>query len=259
LGPGEEGLLHLTWKNRETNAVEDDLIIFPGEATFQKVGQSPEGRTFVLKFSSSDQKHFFWIQDATTYSLDDLERNVNGLLQDPTFQPRWSTDSSAAQVSTATTNTVSTNVLQQASSAQDRVNDETARLADQLRNLLQGRGRGLGSSSDHQPPLALSDMLTPTNIAPLLRTLDSRNLAVLQDHLPADLPKDLGQTPEEIVRRVIESVPFQLCVRQLDRALSTGLLGGLMAGFSLPAEAGLSVVTFLDAIQEQARKDEEAE
>ncbi len=23
LGPGEEGLLHLTWKNRETNAVED--------------------------------------------------------------------------------------------------------------------------------------------------------------------------------------------------------------------------------------------
>lgn len=23
LGPGEEGLLHLTWKNRETNSVED--------------------------------------------------------------------------------------------------------------------------------------------------------------------------------------------------------------------------------------------
>ena len=23
LGPGEEGLLHLTWKNRETNTVED--------------------------------------------------------------------------------------------------------------------------------------------------------------------------------------------------------------------------------------------
>jgi hypothetical protein len=23
LGPGEEGLLHLTWKNRETNVVED--------------------------------------------------------------------------------------------------------------------------------------------------------------------------------------------------------------------------------------------
>lgn len=99
-------------------------------------------------------------------------------------------------------------------------------------------------------------MLTPANLAPLLRPPDSRHLAALRDYLPADLPKDLDQTPEETVQRVIESVPFQLCVRQLDRALSTGLLGGLMAGFRLPPEAGVSVVAFLDAIQEQAREEE---
>ena len=141
------------------------------------------------------------------------------------------------------------------SSAQGRVNDETVQLADQLRNLLQGHGSG--SSADHQPPLALSDMLTPTNLAPLLRPPDSRHLGTLQDYLPADFPKDHSQTPEDTVQLVIESVPFQLCVRQLDRALNTGLLGGLMAGFRLPPEAGLSVVAFLDAIQEQARKEEE--
>jgi len=181
---------------------------------------------------------------------------VNGLLQDPTFQPQWSTDSSsAAQVSTVTTNTVSTNVPQQAASEQGRVNAETAQLADQLRNLLQGRR--LGSSTDHHPPLVLSDMLTSANLGPLFRPPDSRHLAALQDYLPADLPRDLDQTPEGTVRQVIESVPFQLCVRQLDRALNTGLLGGLMAGFRLPPEAGVSVVAFLDAIQEQARKEEE--
>ena len=142
------------------------------------------------------------------------------------------------------------------SSPQGQVNDETARLADQLRNLLQGRG--LGISANHQSPLALSDILTSANLAPLFRPPDSRHLAALQDYLPADLPQGLGQTPEETVQRVFESVPFQLCVRQLDRALSTGLLGGLMAGFRLPPEAGLSVVAFLDAIQEQAHKEEEA-
>jgi len=145
----------------------------------------------------------------------------------------------------------------QPSRAQGRVNEETAQLADQLRNLLQARG--LDRAADHQPPLALSDILTPTNLAPLLRHPGSRHLPALQDYLPPDLPKDLGQTPEETVQRVIESVPFQLCVRQLDRALSTGLLGGLMSGFRLPPEAGVSIVAFLDAIQEQARKEQEEE
>ena len=35
-----------------------DLILFPGDATFQKVEQSAWGRTYVLKFSSSNQRHF---------------------------------------------------------------------------------------------------------------------------------------------------------------------------------------------------------
>jgi len=190
-----------------------------------------------------------------------LERNVNGLLQDPAFEPRWSADStSAAQVSTTTTNTVPIGAASShpiTSSVQRGPHDETSRLADQLRNLLQGRARGLGSAADHRAPLALSDMLTPANLAPLLRPPDSRHLAALQDYLPADLPGDLGMTPEETIQRVIESVPFQSCVQQLDRALSTGLLGGLMPGFRLPPEAGLSVVAFLDSIQEQARKEEE--
>lgn len=40
-----------------------DLIIFPSDATFAPVSQAPGGRVHVLKFSSSDQRHFFWFQD----------------------------------------------------------------------------------------------------------------------------------------------------------------------------------------------------
>lgn len=35
-----------------------DLILFPGDASFVKVEQSAWGRTYVLKFSSSNQRHF---------------------------------------------------------------------------------------------------------------------------------------------------------------------------------------------------------
>lgn len=38
--------------------------MFPTDATFTKVAQSP-GRVYVLKFSSSDQRHFFWMQVCT--------------------------------------------------------------------------------------------------------------------------------------------------------------------------------------------------
>ena len=73
---GEDGLLHFMWKDRTTNTIEEvnssayiirfpnnskniqDLIIFPSDATFLKVSQSSSGRVYVLKFSSSNQRHF---------------------------------------------------------------------------------------------------------------------------------------------------------------------------------------------------------
>ena len=51
-----------------------DLILFPGDATFAKVEQSAWGRTYVLKFSSSNQRHFVrtthsWILTTTDVFL----------------------------------------------------------------------------------------------------------------------------------------------------------------------------------------------
>ncbi|KAF9920113.1 adhesion regulating molecule 1 [Linnemannia zychae] len=62
----EDGLLHFFWKNRETNTVEDDLILFPGDAELHKVEECTTGRVLVLKFKSSPQKLFFWLQEANT-------------------------------------------------------------------------------------------------------------------------------------------------------------------------------------------------
>lgn len=43
-------------------------------------------------------------------------------------------------------------------------------------------------------------------------------------------------------------------MRNLDQALNTGMLGGLVRGLGLPEEAGTGVLPFLRAIQDQARR-----
>ncbi|KAK7690045.1 hypothetical protein QCA50_006690 [Cerrena zonata] len=58
----EEGLLLFIWKNRTTGRVEEELTLFPSDASFVPVPQAVGGRVYVLKFESSDNKYFFWLQ-----------------------------------------------------------------------------------------------------------------------------------------------------------------------------------------------------
>jgi hypothetical protein len=54
----DQGILTFLWRNKETQNAEDELLIFPGEANFERVPADKSGRTFVLKFNSSNQTHF---------------------------------------------------------------------------------------------------------------------------------------------------------------------------------------------------------
>ncbi|KAG6894226.1 hypothetical protein C0992_006983 [Termitomyces sp. T32_za158] len=98
---GEDGLLHFMWKNRTTGNVEEDLILFPSDASFVKLPQIGDGRVYVLKFSSSDQRHFFWMQDASSARDEEFTTNLNGYLEDPDFTPHWGTSQQQPQASTS--------------------------------------------------------------------------------------------------------------------------------------------------------------
>jgi len=65
----ESLLVHFMWKDRTTGEVGEDLILFPEDAKFEKVSQSSWGRTYVLKFESSDQKHFVRVTMYCTFGL----------------------------------------------------------------------------------------------------------------------------------------------------------------------------------------------
>ena len=58
----EDHLMHFRWKDRATGKVEDDLIIFPDDIEYKKVAQCTTGRVFVLKFTITSRRMFFWMQ-----------------------------------------------------------------------------------------------------------------------------------------------------------------------------------------------------
>jgi len=252
---GEDGLLHFMWKNRTTNNVEEDLILFPMDATFQKVEQSAWGRTYVLKFSSSNQRHFFWMQDADASRDAEFAGNVNRLLTDPQTIPIWwapgynPSQDAQASTSSAPSAAGAADPPQGASSSQPiagTAHQPTPEELAQLQSILASMGGG-----QQHPEVSLVDILTPANLTPLFSS-HPELIETLFPHLPPDLP-----TPpsEEVLRSIVSSPQFRAAVQNFDQALRTGLLGGLVRGLGLPEEAGTGIEAFLRAIQEQARSE----
>lgn len=74
---GEDQIMHFMWKDRATNTVEDDLIIFPDDIEFKRVPECTTGRVYVLKFKSSSRRLFFWMQEPKENKDGDFCRRVN--------------------------------------------------------------------------------------------------------------------------------------------------------------------------------------
>ncbi|RKP17037.1 hypothetical protein ROZALSC1DRAFT_16842 [Rozella allomycis CSF55] len=79
----DDGLLHLMWIDRRTNMTEDDLIVFPDEAELVHVPQCTTGRVFVLKYKTSSQRFFIWMQDSNDKNDSDIVKRVNVMINNP--------------------------------------------------------------------------------------------------------------------------------------------------------------------------------
>merc|ERR1712217_568576 len=58
----EEQLTHLQWHDRDKNEVVLDLIVI-NDAYLEKIEKCTTGRVYILRFTSSDKKLFFWMQE----------------------------------------------------------------------------------------------------------------------------------------------------------------------------------------------------
>ncbi|KAI8333050.1 hypothetical protein BC941DRAFT_358238 [Chlamydoabsidia padenii] len=63
--------------------MDQDLIIFPDEAEMVRVDECNTGRVYLLKFKSSNQKLFFWMQKKDDDMDEEWVNKVNRLINDP--------------------------------------------------------------------------------------------------------------------------------------------------------------------------------
>ncbi|XP_075266432.1 proteasomal ubiquitin receptor ADRM1-like [Convolutriloba macropyga] len=79
----ETMLTHVCWKDRTSGMVEDDLIVFPDDCKWSRVSQCTTGRVYLLRFTSSSKKLFFWMQEPKDAKDDEYAEKINKILNEP--------------------------------------------------------------------------------------------------------------------------------------------------------------------------------
>ncbi|OLL25313.1 Proteasomal ubiquitin receptor ADRM1 [Neolecta irregularis DAH-3] len=244
----QDDLLHFYWKDRSTNAVEDDLIIFPGDAEFVPIPQCTTGRVYCLKFRSSSSRSFFWMQEGKTDNDESYMNSVNHLIEDPSWQAMESqtpTNPNRTDIGPAGV------VLQRPSDvpAPSRGTSETNTLtADQMASLRQLIGGIAQPTHERQEEISLNDVLTPDTARLLIRNENVRNT------LARFLPPGFDMSDLE---HVLTSPQFQQALASLSYALSTGQLAPLLRQLGLDDNTGVGVEEFLRAIARKRQSQDE--
>ncbi|KAJ7969458.1 Regulatory particle non-ATPase 13 [Quillaja saponaria] len=248
---GEEGLIHFQWLDRTENAVEDDQIIFPDEAVFEKVNQT-SGRVYILKFNTDDRKFFFWIQEPKSDSDSELCSSVNYYINRPLeFLDEEEPDSSVPQLSEDIAsrggNQVSPN-LGALPTSNLTSSSHSVKLED-LQRILSNIGSA-DSIADPDGGFGLEDILKPDLIMPLIETLP------LEQRLVPYLPE--GRWSPEDVLELLQSPPFRQQVDSFTYVLRTGQIDLSQFGID-PSKYKFTVLSFLEALEDSISKKSEPE
>jgi len=78
----DDNLIHFIWKDRTTGTEDINLMLFPEDASFRKVPEAG-GRVYVLEWSSSDKKLFFWMQEPKDDKDKENCDNINKFINNP--------------------------------------------------------------------------------------------------------------------------------------------------------------------------------
>ncbi|KAG7642159.1 Proteasomal ubiquitin receptor Rpn13/ADRM1 [Arabidopsis suecica] len=239
---GDEGLIHFQWLDRNQNTVEDDQIVFPDEALFEKVNQSSD-RVYILKFNSDDRKLFFWMQEPRAEGDAELCSSVNQYLNQPLEFP--GEEGLAAAITEELEDMAEDNTSSRAGNLvvpnlSSEVSDVTSssgpvKLADLQRILNNLSGGPVGIAGDQDEGLALGDILKPELIMPLLEALP------VQERLSSHLPE--GHSRAEDILELLQSPPFR------QQVLRTGQIDLTQFGID-PSKYKFTVDSFLEALED---------
>ncbi|CAL4902456.1 unnamed protein product [Urochloa decumbens] len=249
VGKGEEGLVHFQWLDRGQNIVEDDQIIFPDEAVFEKVTQS-SGRVYILKFMQDSRKFFFWMQEPNADGDSQICNQVNAYINRPLdaeadlavpIEAEMSEDTADDDISSRAGNLVdqsmTADLAGEVTSAAGPV-----RLED-LQRILSAI-QPSGSAADPDAGLGLGDILKPELVLPLIENLPIEQLA---SHLPEG-----SWTPSEILD-LLQSPPLRQQLDAFTHVLRSGQVDLAQFGVD-PSKYKFTVASFLEALEDSVAK-----
>ncbi|GAA0146754.1 hypothetical protein LIER_06632 [Lithospermum erythrorhizon] len=248
LGRGEEGLVHFQWLDRSNNIIEDDQIVFPEEAVFEKVNQAA-GRVYILKFHTDDRKFFFWMQESDAENDTELCDAVNLYLNHPlefpdeeepdaSIPPQNSVEMIDEDIPSSAGNLVLPSMGGEASSGV--TSSGPVKLAD-LQRILSNIGSSADDAVDPDAGLGLGDILRPDLISPLIMELP------VGQQLSSYLPE--GQWTTEELIELLQSPPFRQQVDSFTYVLRTGQIDLTQFGID-PSKFKLTVPSFLEALED---------
>ncbi|KAK8615198.1 hypothetical protein V6N13_068979 [Hibiscus sabdariffa] len=248
---GEEGLVHFQWLDRTQNVIEDDQIIFPDEAVFEKVNQA-SGRVYILKFNTDDRKFFFWMQEPEAEDDSQLCIAVNNFINQPLELGVEEPDASEPlqvyeemvedDISSRAGNLTVPNLGAEAIS--DVTSSSGPVKLEDLQRILSSIGPA-EIAGDPDGGLGLDDILKPDLIMPFIESLS------LEERLASYLPE--GQwTPEDLLE-LLQSPPFRQQVDSFTYVLRTGQIDLSQFGID-PSKYKFSVLSFLEALEDTVSK-----
>lgn len=257
IGRGEEGLVHFQWVDRSQNVVEDDQIIFPDEAIFEKVEQSSD-RVYILKFRTDNRKFFFWMQEPQADNDTQLCASVNFYLNQPLeFIGEEASDASLPQqisediadddISSRAGNLVGPSMGAEAIS--EVTSSGPVKLAD-LQRILNNIGSTDDDTGDPDAGLGLGDILKPELILPLINDLP------LDQQLASYLPEGRW-TPEDLLE-LLQSPQFRQQVDSFTYVLRTGQIDLSQFGID-PSKYRFTVLSFLEALEDSVSNKPETD
>ncbi|KAK9931593.1 hypothetical protein M0R45_018865 [Rubus argutus] len=252
---GEEGLVHFQWLDRNQNVVEDDQIVFPDEAVFEKVNQA-SGRVYILKFNTDDRKSFFWMQEPKAEDDSQLCISVNYYINRPIEElleeegpdgsvPLRPEDMFEDEISSRAGILLEPNLGAEVSS--DVTSSSGPVKLEDLQRILSNIDRA-DSAGDPDGGISLEDILTPDLILPLIETLP------LQQSLGSYLPE--GQWSPEDILELLQSPPFRQQMDSFNYVLRTGQIDLTQFGID-PSKYKFTVLSFLEALEDSVSKTSE--
>ncbi|KAG9457309.1 hypothetical protein H6P81_001817 [Aristolochia fimbriata] len=258
IGKGEEGLIHFQWLERGQNVVEDDQIVFPDEAVFEKVSQSSD-RVYILKFNTDSRKCFFWMQeskDTDSQICSSVNYYINRPLDIveieepeasvPLQLSEMSEDTAEDENSSRAGNLVSSNL------SADLTGDATSSSGPVLLADLQRILSSIGSSDvaiDPDGGIGLGDILKPDLLLPLIGNLP------LEQRLAAYLPE--GQWSAHDIMELLQSPQLRQQLEAFTYVLRSGQVDLSQFGID-PSKYKLTVLSFLEALEDSVEKSSEA-